>query len=401
MANDRWALGSFDTDARRYAIYQYMPDTGGGHLGGGYGMYFSGSSSTAITVGERMSLTVDFTATSQTLKFNGVQVASYLAYGNSGAVTRTAYLFGLHAADANIHSFQCRFGNMRIWQNESLVRDFIPVRFTNELGQSEGAMYDRVSRRLFRNAGTGAFLYGADKIPVETNRYVQDGLIAMWDGKENAGVGLHDPNATSWVDLVAGMVIPFVDSSAYNRTYYWRDYYIEMDGYRTAPVVSTTDAVKQALASDCTIELVADVGLNQGSVSTLFAYDATSAGFLARNSYTSNSGQTSAVFNNNFMWRFARPLFKSYSCGGTSDFYTVHDSVTINGTSGTHYHLNVDGTIHTDTWTANAGNQDSSLSEILCSNRIKAYACRIYSRALTATEIAANYAIDKARFNLP
>lgn len=39
----------------------------------------------------------------------------------------------------------------------------IPVRFTNELGQSEGAMYDRVSGSLFRNAGTGAFTIGPDK----------------------------------------------------------------------------------------------------------------------------------------------------------------------------------------------------------------------------------------------
>jgi hypothetical protein len=29
------------------------------------------------------------------------------------------------------------------------------------------------------------------------------------------------------------------------------------------------------------------------------------------------------------------------------------------------------------------------------------YCTRIYSRALTSAEIAANYAIDKARFNLP
>ena len=39
------------------------------------------------------------------------------------------------------------------------VIDFIPVRFTNEQGVSEGAMYDRVSGQLFRNAGTGAFLW--------------------------------------------------------------------------------------------------------------------------------------------------------------------------------------------------------------------------------------------------
>ena len=56
-----------------------------------------------------------------------------------------------------------------------LVRDFIPVRFTNEQGVSEGAMYDRLgvggmnpdgSARtdgLYRNRGTGAFVVGPDK----------------------------------------------------------------------------------------------------------------------------------------------------------------------------------------------------------------------------------------------
>ena len=58
--------------------------------------------------------------------------------------------------------------SMKIWyfkiiHGSTLVRDFIPVRFTNELGQSEGAMYDRVSGALFRNAGTGAFVIGPDK----------------------------------------------------------------------------------------------------------------------------------------------------------------------------------------------------------------------------------------------
>lgn len=41
--------------------------------------------------------------------------------------------------------------------------DAIPVRFTNENGVSEGAMYDRVSGQLFSNAGTGEFIVGPDK----------------------------------------------------------------------------------------------------------------------------------------------------------------------------------------------------------------------------------------------
>lgn len=56
------------------------------------------------------------------------------------------------------------------------LRDFIPVRFTNEQGVSEGAMYDRANPTvgmnpdgspradgLYRNRGTGAFGIGADK----------------------------------------------------------------------------------------------------------------------------------------------------------------------------------------------------------------------------------------------
>lgn len=60
----------------------------------------------------------------------------------------------------NPASFRCSY--FKLYDGEILVRDFIPVRFTNELGQSEGAMYDKVSRQLFRNAGTGQFVIGPD-----------------------------------------------------------------------------------------------------------------------------------------------------------------------------------------------------------------------------------------------
>ena len=47
--------------------------------------------------------------------------------------------------------------------DNAILGSFIPVRFTNEDGVSEGAMYDRVSGQLYRNAGTGAFVIGPDK----------------------------------------------------------------------------------------------------------------------------------------------------------------------------------------------------------------------------------------------
>lgn len=56
-----------------------------------------------------------------------------------------------------------RISSCSISDNGVLVRDFTPVRFTNEQGVSEGAMFDRVSGELFGNAGTGAFVIGPDK----------------------------------------------------------------------------------------------------------------------------------------------------------------------------------------------------------------------------------------------
>ena len=50
----------------------------------------------------------------------------------------------------------------RIYEKNLLVRDFIPVRFMNENMENEGAMNDKVSRQLFRNQGTGAFIIGPD-----------------------------------------------------------------------------------------------------------------------------------------------------------------------------------------------------------------------------------------------
>ena len=47
--------------------------------------------------------------------------------------------------------------------DNAIIGSFFPVRFTNEDGVSEGAMYDKVSGQLYRNAGTGAFVIGPDK----------------------------------------------------------------------------------------------------------------------------------------------------------------------------------------------------------------------------------------------
>lgn len=99
------------------------------------------------------------------------------------SITRTAiglsnpiaiYVFIRHEPYTRTYPCLSKFFSLRIWDDITIVRDFIPVRFTNELGQSEGAMYDRLgvggmnpdgsprTDGLYRNRGTGAFTIGPD-----------------------------------------------------------------------------------------------------------------------------------------------------------------------------------------------------------------------------------------------
>jgi hypothetical protein len=55
-----------------------------------------------------------------------------------------------------------RIGVCKIWKSGVLVRDYIPVR-----KGTVGYLYDRVSGKLFGNAGTGDFVLGPDVVPVE------------------------------------------------------------------------------------------------------------------------------------------------------------------------------------------------------------------------------------------
>ena len=79
-----------------------------------------------------------------------------------------------HTISAPLSLFATRNGKSTALQGTRIYNAFArignnmrmnlqPVRFTNEQNVSEGAMYDRVTKQLFRNKGTGAFVIGPDK----------------------------------------------------------------------------------------------------------------------------------------------------------------------------------------------------------------------------------------------
>lgn len=90
---------------------------------------------------------------------NGSSAVNLTADFNDSRSTDNVY-FG---ACNNFSSKGCRMFFLKLTVEGVLTLDLEPVRFTNENGETEGAMYDRVSGELFRNRGTGAFVIGPDK----------------------------------------------------------------------------------------------------------------------------------------------------------------------------------------------------------------------------------------------
>ena len=85
------------------------------------------------------------------------------AWSSEYVADRTMFIGAANRGTANKYPGRGLYYGFKMWNGDALVGDFIPVRFTNELGQSEGAMYDKVTRQLFHNAGTGSFVIGPDK----------------------------------------------------------------------------------------------------------------------------------------------------------------------------------------------------------------------------------------------
>ena len=74
--------------------------------------------------------------------------------GNDFYAGDGVYVF---ASGPNRYPTECQLAKLEIWQNGNLIRNYISVRVG-----TEGALMDTLTRRIYRNAGTGAFTYGND-----------------------------------------------------------------------------------------------------------------------------------------------------------------------------------------------------------------------------------------------
>ena len=61
-----------------------------------------------------------------------------------------------------------------------------------------------------RKSSNAAFSIGKSQDAAIENPYITDGLVAMWDGEWNVGLGKHSDTATVWKDLISSQCVPAV-----------------------------------------------------------------------------------------------------------------------------------------------------------------------------------------------
>ena len=96
-----------------------------------------------------------YTQEGNVFKENGVTIST----GSTVTFTATdsMYLFGSHNSDASFSNFGTyKLYSFKIWDGDTLVRDFIPILDDNNIP----CLYDKVNYRCHYNKGSGIFSYG-------------------------------------------------------------------------------------------------------------------------------------------------------------------------------------------------------------------------------------------------
>lgn len=220
------------------------------------------------------------------------------------------------------------------------------------------------------------------------NPYVTDGLVAMWDGEWNAGSGKHDASATTWKDIVSGVSFALTNATWGSSALLLRS---NVYGFLDATGTTTTFG---AIQGGGTMEICALANSYMQSSTLLKSTADVSFNFNASNRINfrnSNAPQSRGSF-------LLADTLRTISCVYGSG--TSIEGIYANGVASS-----FDGTNNTGGYAAGGtllGCRSSSSSSLsptrFCDLDI--YGIRLYSRALTAAEVAFNYAIDQRRFNI-
>ena len=195
------------------------------------------------------------------------------------------------------------------------------------------------------------------------NPSVTDGLIAMWDGEWNAGPGVHDDSSAGVKDLIGSRDLSLVGTCDWSGG--------------TANLPSAAYFVSNANPIEDFIGQIELTSACKGEIISLGSEYA----FISYAGWVMCLTIGKAQYISNDYSRFALSVSYSNSTNATKAYVNNVNKLSGGGVSA---HTYVQGGI---------GISNIGYTMDFCS-------LRVYSRALTAAEVAANYAVDKARFNL-
>ena len=325
--------------------YRKFFDTGYVTVWGGDSVYLGNStiqlSDKTVAYGSRLN---------STMSVNGTEVSSMASTGlTAGGLTSTVVI-----------------------GSGSVTIDVSAIRIYNrQLSQAELATNALIDHDRF---GTGAW----------RNPYVTDGLLAMWDGEWNVGGGVHNPAAMAWKELVSGTDCAYSLSSAPTwEDKCWRSVAHNDGGFFSA-------FWPKGFMNDHTIEVIVQKDSGVRGV-IMGAYGLPGGNNCNVEWYT---GGTFRAYYNNYP--------NLVSSAGTFPVGTpVHFAARRTGTK---FDL-VDSVGGVNASDSHTSVYRHALARIGCDSRAEGmclcgriYSIRIYSRSLSSEEIAANHAVDKARF---
>lgn len=212
------------------------------------------------------------------------------------------------------------------------------------------------------------------------NPYVTDGLVAMWDGEWNAGPGKHDANATEWKDLVGGSANWQLNNCAFGADHLANG---EL-GYATL-----TQAQSEAIFGTS----------RSRTVQICFRSITTTAG--ARGLFAANSSANITAIT--YVSKLILGNYQSAEWNGSGAAFS--------GTLSIGLKLNLNGgpfgSGHPVYGSQNGYGAVENYAmlfhfrpQLTNDNSLQICCIRVYNGAISDDTIAANYAIDKERFNL-
>jgi hypothetical protein len=246
--------------------------------------------------------------------------------------------------------------------------------------------------------------------------YVQSGLVAMWDGIENAGWGVHDANATTWKDLIGSYDATLTAAGSFSADSLVCTGGEQEDAALSIPAAKCSDYIPQADFS--TVEAVFRLTSKWGN------YPSTKGPqilFAVGNPTPTNRGgmmywTETNTSNYKYLIIDGRTV-PTHPCVDTVSLFGVRMSAsavygavaadrpitlcarngivqTTRAPSGLSRRSNAGGVSFGGAFNDTIPDGYYGMSGEIC-------CVRVYGQQLTASEIARNYAIDKARFNLP